>query len=335
MNILISSAGRRNELISYFKANPAINKVVVCDMSPYATAFEESDEGYIAPSITDSKYESFLYELCKKESIALMFTLNDLELPLLSKMKKKLNAIGTVALVSDTEIIDICWDKSLTTQFLEESGFCIPSSYTLNEIDENFNSYPVIIKPRFGTASIGVEVATSHEEFKLFYAYAKLSLNKTLIKDIEGGGDLLIQEKVAGIEYAVDIINDLTGHYQGCVIKKKIGIRGGDADCVISVYDEKIEKWCQQFSRKLKHIGNVDCDLICRGDEIYCVDINPRFGGAYPFSHLSGINLPEMIIAWINNTPLTKNFNYSTGVITARAEKYLILSKTKNLNTLQ
>ncbi len=334
MNILITSAGRRNELISYFKRNSDIKKVIVCDMNSYATAFEESDKGYIAPSITESKYESFLYEICKKESINIIFTLNDLELPLLSRMKKKLSTIDTIALVSDPGIIDICWDKSLTTQFLEDSGFNIPTTYSLNEMDGKFDSFPVIIKPRFGTASIGIEVASSYEEFNLLYAYAKYSLNKTPIKEIEGGSDLLIQEKIEGVEYAVDIINDLNGNYQGCVIKKKIGIRGGDADCVISVFDEKIEKWCKLFSKKLKHIGNVDCDLICRDNEVYCVDINPRFGGAYPFSQLSGIDLPEMIVSWINKTPTMKAFSYSAGVVTARTEKYLVLSKTNKLNKL-
>jgi len=334
MNIFISSAGRRNELISYFKAHVDINKVVVCDMSQYATAFEESDKGYIAPPITDTQYENFLYEVCRKESIDIILTLNDLELPLLSRMKNKLRGINTVALVSNPEVIDTCWDKSLTNKFLEDSGFCVPRSYSLNEIDKKFNLFPVIIKPRFGTASIGVEVAHNIKDFELLHTYASYSLNKTLIKNIQGGRDLLIQEKVEGVEYAVDIINDLSGGYQGCIVKKKIGIRGGDADCVISVLDNRIEEWCKKFSSKLGHIGNVDCDLICRGDDIYCVDINPRFGGAYPFSHLSGIDLPGMIVSWVSNQPVTEIFNYSVGVVTARTEKYLVLSKIDQLNTL-
>lgn len=334
MNILISSAGRRNELISYFKKNACIKKVVVCDMNPYAVAFEESDVGYIAPAVLSDEYEKFLYDTCKKEKIDLMFTLNDIELPILSRIKEKLSSIGTFALVSDAEIIDICWDKTLTNKFLVDSGFYVPDLYSFEEINKEFSRFPLIIKPRFGTASIGVEVVKSFEEFDLLYRYVTYKVDKSLLGNIAGGGDLLIQEKVEGDQYAVDIINNLEGEYQGCVIKRKIGIRDGDADCVISVVDDQIENWCKKLSQALNHIGNVDCDLICVENQIYCVDINPRFGGAYPFSHLSGVDLPGMIVSWIKRKPIKETFTYSAGVVSARTEKYMALSKLNKLISL-
>ncbi|MEX0273573.1 MAG: ATP-grasp domain-containing protein, partial [Flavobacteriaceae bacterium] len=33
-----------------------------------------------------------------------------------------------------------------------------------------------------------------------------------------------------------------------------------------------------------------------KGDKIYGIEINPRFGGGYPLSYLAGANFPQWII---------------------------------------
>lgn len=34
--------------------------------------------------------------------------------------------------------------------------------------------------------------------------------------------------------------------------------------------------------------------------KIYILEMNARFGGGYPFSHLAGVDLPKAIINWLN-----------------------------------
>lgn len=47
---------------------------------------------------------------------------------------------------------------------------------------------------------------------------------------------------------------------------------------------------------------NCDCDLILDiNNTAYIIDLNPRFGGGYPFSHLAGVNLPHAILSWLKN----------------------------------
>ena len=53
----------------------------------------------------------------------------------------------------------------------------------------------------------------------------------------------------------------------------------------------------RQLSKKIGHIGNLDIDFIeTEEGEIFVIDFNPRFGGGYPFTHLSGANYLKFII---------------------------------------
>jgi carbamoyl-phosphate synthase large subunit len=52
----------------------------------------------------------------------------------------------------------------------------------------------------------------------------------------------------------------------------------------------------------LKHRGNLDVDVIVAEDnEPYILELNCRFGGGYPFSHLAGVNFPKALIEMANN----------------------------------
>ena len=50
----------------------------------------------------------------------------------------------------------------------------------------------------------------------------------------------------------------------------------------------------------MKHICNLDVDIMQRADGTYCVlELNTRFGGGFPFSYEAGVNMPKAIIQWV------------------------------------
>ena len=53
------------------------------------------------------------------------------------------------------------------------------------------------------------------------------------------------------------------------------------------------------IGKALGHIGNLDCDVLERDGEYYVLELNPRFGGGYPFSQEAGVNIPKAIVAWV------------------------------------
>ena len=42
----------------------------------------------------------------------------------------------------------------------------------------------------------------------------------------------------------------------------------------------------------------MDCDIFMVDGKPYVLEMNARFGGGYPFSHLGGCNLPKAIVQW-------------------------------------
>jgi carbamoyl-phosphate synthase large subunit len=112
---------------------------------------------------------------------------------------------------------------------------------------------------------------------------------------------VLIQEKLSGQEYGLDVINDLQGNYIATFVKKKIAMRSGETDVAMTVADRDLDALGQAIAQKLRHIANLDMDVFLTEKGEYILDMNPRFGGGYPFSHLAGANLPGAIIAWLKH----------------------------------
>ena len=47
------------------------------------------------------------------------------------------------------------------------------------------------------------------------------------------------------------------------------------------------------------HIGNLDIDVFETDTGYHVLDMNARFGGGYPFSHIAGVDMPQAIVNWL------------------------------------
>ena len=163
----------------------------------------------------------------------------------------------------------------------------------------------MIVKPRWGMGSIGIYKADDEAELRIFYKKLYKEIFNTYLKyesSIDNSNAIIIQEMIDGQEYGLDIINDLEGNYQSTIVKKKIAMRSGETDCAMTINMKKLTQIGEKLSVVLNHVGNLDCDLFINNkEEIYVLEMNARFGGGYPFSHLAGVNLPKAIIKWLRN----------------------------------
>lgn len=336
MNILFTCAGRRNYLINYFKeALNGCGKVLAADMQKTAPAMVDADMSFIVPGIYDINYIESIENIIKSESVDAIISLNDLELPILSENKSRLEESGCKVLISGEKSIDICFDKWKTNMFLDSIGLRYPKTYI--NIDEARKaielgelSFPVVIKPRWGSASIGIEFPSDMRELDLVYELQTIKLKRTILAEAcseDINRSILIQEMLPGTEYGMDVLNDLDGNYVGTFVRKKIAMRSGETDKACSVIDPRFEHIGRKIGENLKHIGNLDCDVFEYQGELYILELNPRFGGGYPFSHEAGINTAAIYIEWLKgNQNISKYINYQSDIAFAKCDRLIKLS---------
>src|SRR5690606_30837564 len=127
-----------------------------------------------------------------------------------------------------------------------------------------------------------------------------------------------------GDEYGIDILNNFEGSHYGSFIRKKMGMRSGETDKAISVINKDFSNIARIIAENTKHIGNMDCDFFVRNGEVYYLEMNPRFGGGYPFSHEAGINTPAIYISWLNgDSSIEKYNNFKEGLMFSKCDRLM------------
>lgn len=305
MNILFTCAGRRCYLLKYFKKVIGNSgNIIAADMQLSAPALTAADIKVQVPGVYADNYLDTVLDICKKYDVKVLISLNDLELPILSARKKDFDAIGVNVVVSDPEVIDICFDKYKTAQFIESLGLKTPKTYidyneAVDAIRTGVLKFPLILKPRWGSGSIGLEFVDDLEELEMVYKLDKKKVQKSILATASTDEKfLLIQEVIKGAEYGLDIVNDFNKKHRGVSVKQKLSMRAGETDKAITVDNARLREIGSVIGKSLKHIGNLDCDVLERDGEYYVLELNPRFGGGYPFSHEAGVNIPKAIVAW-------------------------------------
>src|SRR4030095_11087846 len=307
-NVLLTCAGRRGFAIRSFKqALNNCSRVFACDASPDAPALQMADKSFVVPDVDADGYLDALLAICREQQVRLLIPALEPELPLLAAHRARFLEIGTLPLVSSPEIVATCYDKLETARFLHRCGLTAPRSYVQLEAARQALArreiiFPVVVKPRWGVSSIGLAIAEDHQELEFAFKMAEKQVARSFFAQASAatpGGCVLIQERLSGEEYGLDIVNDLNGRHVCTFAQRKLRMRSGQTDRAVTVKDQGLEKLGQTIGENLRHVGILDCDLFLSAEGCRVIDLNPRIGGGYPFSHVAGANVPAPLIAWM------------------------------------
>ena len=311
MNILFTCAGRRTYLLKYFKEQLGDDGLIIgADMQLSAPALSAADIKEQVPAVYADNYIDCVLDICRRRNVKAVISLNDLELPILSANRDRFEEEGITLLVSRQEVIDICFDKYRTAKYVESIGLNTPLTFVnlykaKEAIVDGRLTFPLELKPRWGSGSIGIEFVNDMDELEEVYALLQKKVKKSILATASQGDEyILIQEKIEGQEYGMDVMNDLKGNNRGVSVKKKLAMRAGETDKAQTIDNSAIRAVGQTLGESLRHIGNLDVDVFEKDGKYYVLELNPRFGGGFPFSYEAGVNFPKAIIEWLKGNEI-------------------------------
>ena len=288
MNILLSCVGRRGYLARWFRESDPEVRVLGTSNSWWTAGFADCDESHILPGLDSAQYADQVVDLCRRQGVDALLSLFDRDLDVLSRAREQLASVGTRAILPDPTTSATCLDKLAAARFMTRHGLpCVETFGDVAEVraalDAGSISLPLIAKDRLGYASLGLQRVRTREQLEVAAASAP-------------EGALVFQPTSAGQEYSLDLLNDLDGQPNVVAPKRKIRMRAGETDQAETVSHPGLVELGVALARSLQMPGPIDVDLFVDGDDIRILEVNPRFGGGYPCTHLAGGDFPGRLV---------------------------------------
>ncbi len=272
-NVLLTSVGRRVELVRRFQAAyrrlGIQGNVVATDVDWLAPALQVVDRPYLVPRFNHADFIPTLAEICAKEEVSLVLPLIDPEIPVLAAGRTALEATGARLGVVSDRAARIASDKWETYRFFRQVDIPTPRSCLASDWRDSSLNYPVVVKPRTGSAGHGIHRVEDAVELSRLAN----SLNHHLI-----------QERVDGPEVTVDVVCDLDGELLASVPRQRIAVRGGEAIKSVTIDDDQVLDYCATIAKLLPAAGPITIQCMMNGSQPFFIEINARLGGGVPLS---------------------------------------------------
>lgn len=296
MKILITSIGRRIQLIKHLKSN---FELVGVDCNDDIAGKFFVDKFYKIPKFDDKSYTNSLIEICTLENIGMIIPLYEKEFYILCEERDRFTEIGVHILLSSKKIIEICNYKENTQSFFEDNNIKSPKTYVLEDIQKDLE-FPLIIKPSEGMGSQNVFKVKNRKELMFFSEYIE---------------NPIIQEFIEGEEYTVDVLCDFKGNPVYLIPRKRIEVRSGEVSKSKVVLDSEIIEQTKIVIEKLNTYKDRNglgvqgpLTIQCfkeRDGELVFLEINPRLGGGVPLSFEAGANYSDCLNKMLNEEHIT------------------------------
>lgn len=307
LTVLLSSAGRRVELIQCFRTEAqALGfdlRVLAADLAPaLSAACLAADLAVQVPRCTTPAFISELAALCDGEGVDLIVPTIDTELLNLAENRAALEAKGGRVLVSSPALVRMARDKAETMRFLGNHGIPVPRTALLKEVLSCPDGWewPLMLKPVGGSSSVGIRQVRDLAEVELA---------------AEARSDFLAQELLHGREYTVNLFFDQEGTLRAAVPHLRIETRGGEVSKGVTERHSGLMAVAEHVGKVLKGAQGPLCfqAIVTPEGRIGVFEINARFGGGYPLAHRAGARFTRWLLEEAAGVPCTASNMWEAG----------------------
>lgn len=201
--------------------------------------------------------------------------------------------------VCDASLAGMMFDKVLAAQIFDRERISIPRTYT-----RGAPQFPLIAKPRNGSASRGLKIIRSTADFRAI-----------------DPSQFIIQEYIeSSREFTVDCFVSKTGDIIATVPRERLETAGGEVTRTITVDRDDIIDASRNILSRLGLAGAVTLQFIqdTRNNKVMLMEINPRLGGGAVCSVAAGADLPLFILKEAIGETVNPVTDWKPGTLVAR-----------------
>lgn len=297
---LASTIGKRSYIAHYLKeASPPGSTITGTGNNRFTPGFVACDAAFVLPSIFEAGYCDAVLNVCRQRHINAVITLSDLDLQILPKLRGLLIQQGVHCFFPGHDVALRFVDKFETYQFLNAHGIRTPRTFTnLHEAIDTVG-FPIIIKPSYGSASKGMGLFHRRAEAESHWAQVEKPI---------------AQEFVDGRLVNVEACCDTHGRLLAVTAWQRHASHLGETLLAETIDHAAAISLAKDLLSVARIAGPIDIDMIDREGELFLLEVNTRFGGGYPVSHLAGADFTGAMVRSMTGESPTRLDGYRRGV---------------------
>lgn len=294
---------------------------------------QKTEKTYLMPypSLGFDVLKTRLLYIKKETGIDAIIPNLDAELPLYIKYQEEIEALGIKLALPSAENFELR-NKNRLGALSEELGIVYPKTHEVSSVAdihrlvENGSSFPLMIKGNYYKAYMAHNMEAAIE---YFYKISN-----------EWGFPVLVQDVVDGEEINLVGVGDGKGTLVGAVaIKKLTTTEIGKIWTGVTIQNEKLMQIAKDFVALTKWKGPFELECMANMNQVYMIEINPRFPAWVYFATEIGINLPLMVTKIMEKQEITPQLEYPqnkmyiryTGELVTDFTNFMKLLSTKEL----
>ena len=279
------------------------------------------DKSFILPypSISGDAFLDRLLDIKQKHGLDFVIPNLDAELPPFIKSADTLARHGIRTFLPDMEQFRLR-GKDRLHEIAGKTGLALPRTKIVNSLDSLVEAVddiglPVMVKGSFYKA---YRADTTQEAVSHYNALVA-----------EWGYPVIVQQVVTGDEINVVGLGDGNGQSLGMVNIKKMSVTAlGKIWTGVTVKNRPMLDASERFIREFKWRGPFELECIVNGDDVYLIEINPRFPAWLYFATGAGLNLPAQLVRHALGRPAVAARDYEAGKLFVRYTAELVTDMT-------
>lgn len=321
-NVLISSAGRRVGLMRLMRASLEAKRpgawVGAADCGLSSPASHVAGKFWQVPRCTHPGFADELLRICIENDIGLVVPTIDTELPVFAQCRSRFEAADVTLCVSAPEVVAIAGDKAKTHEWLVGNGFpTVRQASPLEALRQPGEwRWPLIAKPRGGSASIGIQ---------------RLNDVEALRRLVETEPHYIVQELARGREFTINLYVSRAGECVCAVPHWRMEVRAGEVSKGVTVKDRRLMDLGCRVAEALPGARgplNMQC-FVDENGGVAIIEINARFGGGYPLAHEAGAHFTDWLLDEMEGRKLSRFDGWTDRLAMLRYDEAVFVAGAK------